>query len=143
MIFVHLERLPLKINITISSKKTKLFSLRIMVLCPKSVCKLIQLRKKKILFLHKIEADVQRCSVKKVFLKILQNSQENIRARIFILINTALLKKRLWHRCFLVNFAKFLRTPSLQNNSGRHSFYHLQCIVYKDLTKLSTDFLQT
>ena len=21
------------------------------------------------------------------------------------------LKKRLWHRCFLVNFAKFLRTP--------------------------------
>ena len=110
MIFVHLERLPLKINITISSKKTKLFSLRIMVLCPKSVCKLIQLRKKKILFLHKIEADVQRCSVKKVFLKILQNSQENIRARIFILINTALLKKRLWHRCFLVNFAKFLRT---------------------------------
>ena len=110
MIFVHLERLPLKINITISSKKTKLFSLRIMVLCPKSVCKLIQLRKKKILFLHKIEADVQRCSVKKVFLKILQNSQENIRARIFILINTVLLKKRLWHRCFLVNFAKILRT---------------------------------
>ena len=24
-----------------------------------------------------------------------------------------LLKKRLWHRCFLVNFAKFLRTPFL------------------------------
>ena len=24
-----------------------------------------------------------------------------------------LLKKRLWHRCFPVNFAKFLRTPSL------------------------------
>ena len=29
-----------------------------------------------------------------------------------------LLKKRLWHRCFLVNFAKFLRTPFLQNTSG-------------------------
>ena len=27
-------------------------------------------------------------------------------------------KKRLWHRCFLVNFAKFLRTPFLQNTSG-------------------------
>ena len=26
-----------------------------------------------------------------------------------------LLKKRLWHRCFPVNFAKFLRTPFLQN----------------------------
>ena len=26
---------------------------------------------------------------------------------------TTLLKKRLWHRCFPVNFAKFLRTPFL------------------------------
>ena len=30
-----------------------------------------------------------------------------------------LLKKRLWHRCFPVNFAKLLRTPFLQNTSGR------------------------
>ena len=30
-----------------------------------------------------------------------------------------LLKKRLWHRCFRENFAKFLRTPFLQNTSGR------------------------
>ena len=30
-----------------------------------------------------------------------------------------LLKKRLWHRCFPVNFAKFLRAPFLQNTSGR------------------------
>ena len=30
-----------------------------------------------------------------------------------------LLKKRSWHRCFPVNFAKFLRTPLLQNTSGR------------------------
>ena len=29
------------------------------------------------------------------------------------------LKKELWHRCFHVNFAKFLRTPFLQNTSGR------------------------
>ena len=29
-----------------------------------------------------------------------------------------LLKKRLWHRCFLVNFAKLLRAPFLQNTSG-------------------------
>ena len=32
---------------------------------------------------------------------------------------TTLLKKRLWHRCFPVNFAKFLRTPFLENTSGR------------------------
>ena len=38
------------------------------------------------------EAVVRRCSVKKV-------------------PPTTLLKKRLWHRCFPVNFAKFLRTP--------------------------------
>ena len=30
-----------------------------------------------------------------------------------------LLKKRLWHRCFPLNFAKFLRAPLLQNTSGR------------------------
>ena len=29
------------------------------------------------------------------------------------------LKKRLWHRCFSVNFAKFLRAAFLQNTSGR------------------------
>ena len=29
-----------------------------------------------------------------------------------------LLKKRLWHMCFPVNFAKFLRTSFLQNTSG-------------------------
>ena len=30
-----------------------------------------------------------------------------------------LLKKSLWHWCFPVNFAKFLRTPFLQNTSRR------------------------
>ena len=30
-----------------------------------------------------------------------------------------LLKKRTWHRCFPVSFVKFLRTPFLQNTSGR------------------------
>ena len=29
-----------------------------------------------------------------------------------------LLKKRLWQRCFPVNFAKFLRTPFLKNAFG-------------------------
>ena len=30
-----------------------------------------------------------------------------------------LLKKKLWHSCFPVNFAEFLRAPFLQNTSGR------------------------
>ena len=63
------------------------------------------------------EAVVQRCSVKKVFLEISQNSQENICTRVSFLIKlqasdpATLLKKRLWHRCFPVSFLKFLRTP--------------------------------
>ena len=56
------------------------------------------------------------CSVKKVFLEISQNSQENTCGRVSFLIKlqappATLLKKRLWHRCFPVNFAKFLRPP--------------------------------
>ena len=31
---------------------------------------------------------------------------------------TTLLKKKLWYRCFPMNFAKSLRTPFLQNTSG-------------------------
>ena len=46
----------------------------------------------------------RRCSVKKMFLKILQNSQENTCTRV------SLLKKRPWHWCFPVNFVKYLRT---------------------------------
>ena len=44
-----------------------------------------------------LEAVTHTCSVKKVFLEISQN----------------LLKKRLCHSCFPVNFAKFLITPFL------------------------------
>ena len=59
----------------------------------------------------------RRFSVKKVFLEIWQNSQENICARVSFfnkvagLRPTTLLKKRLWHRRFPVNYAKFLKIP--------------------------------
>ena len=43
----------------------------------------------------------------KVFLEISQNSQENTWARVSL------------HRCFPVNFVKFLRTPFLQNTLWR------------------------
>ena len=43
-----------------------------------------------------------RCSVKKMFLEILQNSQENTCTRV-----SFLMERRLWHRYFSVNFAKF------------------------------------
>ena len=35
------------------------------------------------------------------------------------LMPATLLKKRLWHSCFLVHVVKFLRTPFSQNTSGR------------------------
>ena len=48
----------------------------------------------------------RRAPYKKVFLlKISQNSQENV----CIKDSLTLLKKRPWHRCFPVNFAKILR----------------------------------
>ena len=61
---------------------------------------------------YAIEAVVYRCSVEKVFLEISQNSQENA-ARASFLIKCNFIKKRLWYKCFPVNFAKFLRTPFL------------------------------
>ena len=59
------------------------------------------------LILTNKEAFVQRCCW-----KISKNSQENTCAKAsFWLTPATLLKKRLWHRCFPHNFAKFLRTP--------------------------------
>ena len=63
------------------------------------------------------EAATRGVLLGKVFSEISQNSQENTSARVSFLI--FLLKKWLWHRCSPVNFAKFLKTPFLQNTSGR------------------------
>ena len=59
------------------------------------------------------EAAIRGVLLKKVFLKISQNSQENTCARVSFLI------KLQAYRCFPVSFAKFLRSPFLQNTSGR------------------------
>ena len=41
-----------------------------------------------------------------------------------------LLKKRRWHMCFPVNFAKFLRTPFLKNASGCcFCLFHSQALI--------------
>ena len=53
-----------------------------------------------------------------MFLETLQNSQENTFVGLSLLIKPAR-NQRLWHRWFPVNFAKLLRTPFLQNTSGR------------------------
>ena len=61
------------------------------------------------------EAVAQRYSVKKVFFEISQTGKHLCQSLFFKKRcrprPAALLKKRLWHRYFPVNIAKFLRTP--------------------------------
>ena len=60
-----------------------------------------------------LKAVPRRCSVKMMFLKILQNSQENTYVRVSFLIKLQTESNNMvktWHRCFPVNSAKFLRT---------------------------------
>ena len=64
-------------------------------------------------YLLKNRSNHERCSIKKVFLEISQNSQENTCARVSFLIKLQALGK------VPVNFAKFLRIPFLQNTSGQ------------------------
>ena len=68
------------------------------------------------IFTKSSEAVARRCSLKEVLLEISQNSQENSCTKVSFLIKlqaSTLLKIRLWHRCFPVNFAKFLRAAFL------------------------------
>ena len=63
-----------------------------------------------------LEAVARRCSVKKVFFKISQFTRKHLCQSLFFnkvagLRPAILLKNRLWHGCFSVNFAKFLETP--------------------------------
>ena len=86
------------------------------------------------------EGVVRRCSVKKVFLEILQNSQGSTCARVFFYNKVAgfrpetLLKKILWRRCFLVKFAKFLenlfyRTPLKMFDSSKNRYVEEQMVT--------------
>ena len=65
------------------------------------------------------EAVAHRCSVKKGVLRNFtkftgkQLCQSLFFCKVVGLWPGTLLKKRLWHRCFPVNFAKFTRTPFL------------------------------
>ena len=73
----------------------------------------------------------QRCSMKNVVLRnFTKFTKQYLRQSLFFnkvadLGSVTLLKKKLWHRCFPVNFAKFLRKPFLQNTSGRLCLFGL------------------
>ena len=62
--------------------------------------------------------------VKNIFIILeLLKSSENMFSVDLGLQPATLLRKRLRHRCFHVNFAKFLRTLFLQNTSALYFFY--------------------
>ena len=71
------------------------------------------------LFFFFSEAVTQRCYVNKVVLRNLAKftgkhlCQGLFFGKVTGLWPATLLKKRLWHRCFPVNFVKFLQTPFL------------------------------
>ena len=58
------------------------------------------------------KAVVQRCSLRKVLLEISQNSQQNTCAKACNFI-----KKETLHRCFAVNFVKFLNNTFFYRTS--------------------------
>ena len=62
---------------------------------------------------YRLRSSHQKCSLRKGVLRNFAKFTGNC------LRPSAFLKKRLLHRCFPVNFAKFLRTPFLQITYGR------------------------
>ena len=71
----------------------------------------------------------RRCSVRKGVLKNFKEfTGKHLCQNLFInkgLRSVTLLKKRLWHRCFPVNFARFLRTAFLKG--------HLRWLLLKNI----------
>ena len=79
------------------------------------------LNNKKFHFLESKEVEIQKQPPEvffknSVFLKISPNLQENTCARV---LPATFFEKRLWRRCFSVNFPKSLRTSYLLGTSGQ------------------------
>ena len=72
----------------------------------------------------------RRCSIKTGVLEIVSKftgkhlCQSRLFKKVTGLRPATLLKKRLWHKRFPVNFARFSRTPFLQNTSARLLLKH-------------------
>ena len=79
----------------------------------------------------------QRLFFRKVACNIFQNLFLN---KVAGLRPATLLKKRLWHRCFPVNFAKFLRTPFLTEHLRwvllNTDSLLIICVLFSDLNNI-------
>ena len=74
------------------------------------------------------EAATRGVLLKKLLLENLQYSQETP------VLESLFYEKRLQHRCFLVNIAKFLRTPILKNICEQLLSCELLLFIYEDST---------
>ena len=89
-----------------------------------------------------IRSSHQRCSVTKGVLRnFTKFSGKHLCQSLFFnkvagLRPATLFKKRLWYRCFPVNFVKFQRTPFLQNTFGRLLLTNVLAFQYFALVAL-------
>ena len=80
----------------------------------------------------------RKCSVRKDVLRnFAKFTGKHLCKSLFFneVFNEVSLKKRLWHRCFPVNFEKFLKTPFLQNTNRRllrNDVRHKMMVVARD-----------
>ena len=108
---LHIIRYVIKLNI-----EKKLHNFNIIGWSEFPSDRSLKTASKIIIILHVQKQPPEMFCKKKLLLEISPSSQENTCARVSF---GTLLKRRLWHRCFPVNLAKFLRTPFLQNTSTR------------------------
>ena len=93
-----------------------------------------------------IRSSHRMCSVKKGVLRYFAKltgkylCQSLFFNKVTGLTPATLLKKKLWYRCFPVNFVKFLTAPFLQNTSGQLFLAQLVKLVLNKNTKVTKTF---
>ena len=115
------------LGVTFICKSSKIllhsrFSEKIVTL---KVCKLM--KSMKIIWCHKINWIIWDfiCTLNNRFIPNLVYTQMGVIERCSEVPQASnFIKNRLWHRCFPVNFVKFIRAPFLQNTSGRLLLHH-------------------
>ena len=122
------------LGVTFICKSSKIllhsrFSEKIVTL---KVCKLM--KSMKIIWCHKINWIIWDfiCTLNNRFIPNLVYTQMGVIERCSEVPQASnFIKNRLWHRCFPVNFVKFIRAPFLQNTSGRLLLANITFINYR------------
>ena len=115
--------LSLIISLSVSPQSSFIFPIFLFLFLP-----LFALQNVSLLSIQKQPPEV---FCEKVFLEISQNSQESTCARVSFLIK--------WHRCFPVNFVKFLKTPFFKE----HLWWLLLNVIWKIIVIINTRIKKT